>query len=70
MGALNFGQVVAIGIDGVGVIPRKVSGISGKATTVRDVVPQRNCREFSTLAVLEKDAHRERGRKRRIVERC
>ena len=68
MGAMNFGQVVPIGIDGVGVIPGEVAGVGTKATTVRDVVPQRNCRELPALAVLEKDAHGETGRKRRIVK--
>ena len=68
MSADDLGHVVAVGVDGVGVIPWEVSGVGTKTAAVGEIVPQRNCRELSTLAIVEKNAHREGRRKRRIVK--
>ena len=64
----NLGHVVAVRVDGVGVIPWEVSGVRTKTAPVGNVVAQRECWELSPLTVVKKDAHRERGRKRRVVK--
>src|ERR1700682_531049 len=53
MRADDLGHIVAIGINGVGVIPREVAGIGREPSPVRYVVPERNCRKLPAKAVIE-----------------